>query len=285
MDNTKFVSNFIKSYREFLISKNFRHGNIKHFNNCLKKYSHFLVHPFHTNENKEQFKLLTGFSNAFKIYKKNDKEALPSAAKQIGMFKCILTVSKDFGLSETVSKDFDSSETVAIPTSEIEPLPIRKVEWSELVNAPKLAEADFDLLQDSFLEYFNLDEYAYQADSNESFRFGEYFREEANKPEGLELREVWHDTCQDDKHGEVQTLVFWKEEFIGWISCSGRYLTSSTASTVNLPKWTELMDTIYANSGYKPGRNVNGVSVYDMNKDDVDDVAYVPGVSTVNYDD
>ena len=57
------------------------------------------------------------------------------------------------------------------------------------------------------------------------------------------------------------------------------------ASTVNLEKWVDLMDTIYKQSGYKPGRNINGVSVYNMEKDDVDDVAYVPGVSTVHYDD
>jgi len=274
MDKQAFTVDFIKSYRELLLTCS--HDQIKVFNNRLKKYTYFLVYPFTgSDENPEKTSLLVGFADTFVVHQKDDQPNMPAAMQQITAGQGYLTVGS--GL--------DITETVGIPTSEIEPLPVRKVEWAELINAPKLADADFDLLQDSFLEYFNLDEYAYQEGSNESFRFGEYFREEANKPEGLELREVWHDTCQDDKHGNIQTLVFWKDEFIGWISCSGRYLTSSAASTVNLPKWTELMDTIYANSGYKPGRNVNGVSVYDMSQDDVDDVTYVPGVSTVNYDD
>lgn len=274
MDKQAFTVDFIKNYRELLLSES-SHDQIKAFNNRLKKYAYFLVYPFTgSDENPEKVSLLIGFADTFAIYQKDDQANMSAAMQQIGAGHGYLTVGK--GL--------DITETVAIPTSEIEPIPVRKVEWAELINAPKLNDADFSLLQDSFLEYFNLDEYSYQAGSNESFRFGDYFNKEANKPEGLELREVWHDTCDDDKHGNVETLVFWKDEFIGWISCSGRYLTCSSASTVNLPKWTELMDTIYANSGYQPGRNVNGVSVYDMTKDDVDDVTYVPGVSTQNHD-
>lgn len=273
MDNTEFVTDFIKGYSELMVAQR-RHDQIKHFNNNLKKYSHLLVYPF-TADDPDKNQLLVGFSNDFKIYQKDDKANMPAAMTQI-------ICGQDYVV---VGKGLDIKETVAIPTSEIQPLPIRKVEWSELINAPKLGEDSFSVLSDPFLEYFHLDSYAYQEGSNESFDFNHYFNKDSNKPDGLELREVWHDTCDDDKHGNTQTLVFWKDEFIGWLTFSGRYLDSTMASTVNLEKWVDLMDTIYKQSGYKPGRNINGVSVYNMEKDDVDDVAYVPGVSTVHYDD
>lgn len=275
MDNKAFVTDFIKGYRELMIEKS-SHDKIKHFNNNLKEYSYLLVYPFTVDDTEpEKMQLLVGFANNFVIYQKDDKATMPEAMKQIIRGQDCLKVSHDL----------DITETVAIPTSEIETLPVRKVTWAELINAPKLGEDSFSVLCEPFLEYFNLESYSYQADSNESFDFNHYFNQDSNKPSELELREVWHDTCDDDKHGNTQTLVFWKDEFIGWLTFSGRYLSSCMASTVNLEKWTDLMDTIYKQSGYKPGRNVNGVSVYNMDKDDVDDVAYVPGVSTVHYDD
>lgn len=274
MDKTEFVTDFIKGYRELMLEKS-SHDKVKHFNNNLKEYPYLLVYPFTVSEDEpEKQQLLVGFATEFKIYQKDDKETMPDAMKQIRRGQEFLVVGKDITITETV----------AIPTSEIEPVPIRKVAWAELIEAPKLGEDDFSVLSAPFLEYFNLDSYAYQEGSDESFDFSHYFYQDSNKPVGLELREVWHDTCDDDKHGNTQTLVFWKYEFIGWLTFSGRYLDSTMASTVNLEKWVDLMDTIYKQSGYKPGRNINGVSVYNMEKDDVDDVAYVPGVSTVHYD-
>ena len=273
MDNTKLATDFIQAYRELMVSQR-SHDRLKQFNKNLEKYSHLLVYPF-TSDGNEKVQLLIGFANEFKIYQKDDKETMPSAMKQI-------LGGQDY---VTVGKYFDIKETVAIPTSEIEHLHVRKVEWAELINAPKLGEDSFSVLSDPFLEYFNLDSYAYQEGSNESFDFNHYFNKASNKPDGLELREVWHDTCDDDKHGNTQTLVFWKDEFIGWLTFTGRYLDTTSASTINIEKWTELMDFIYNQSGFKPGRKIKGISIYNMEKDDVDDVAYVPGVSTVNYDD
>ena len=273
MDNTKLATDFIQAYRELMVSQR-SHDRLKQFNKNLEKYSHLLVYPF-TSDGNEKVQLLIGFANEFKIYQKDDKETMPSAMKQI-------LGGQDY---VTVGKYFDIKETVAIPTSEIEHLHVRKVEWAELINAPKLGEDSFSVLSDPFLEYFNLDSYAYQEGSNESFDFNHYFNKASNKPDGLELREVWRDTCDDDKHGSTQTLVFWKNEFIGWLTFSGRYLDTTSASTINIEKWTELMDFIYTQSGFKPGRKIKGISIYNMEKDDVDDVAYVPGVSTVNYDD
>lgn len=273
MDNKAFVTDFIKGYRELMLNQS-SHDKIKHFNNNLKEYPYLLVYPF-TSDDSEPAKtqLLVGFAETFAIHQKDDKATMPEAMKQIRRGQDYLKVGHDVTITETV----------VIPTSEIEPVPVRKVAWAELIEAPKLGEDSFSVLSAPFLEYFNLDSYAYQEGSDESFDFSHYFYQDSNKPVGLELREVWHDTCDDDKHGNTQTLVFWKDEFIGWLTFSGRYLDSTMASTVNLEKWVDLMDTIYKQSGYKPGRNVHGVSVYNMDKDDVDDVAYVPGVSTANY--
>lgn len=273
MDKHSFANDFVKGYCD-LIKKEWGHDQIKTFNKNLKTYSHIVVFPF-SDDDPEKLQLLVGFTNKFEIHQFNDENSMKAAMSQIQAGNQFVTVSKDYSLTETV----------AFETSQIEPIPLRKIEWAELINAPTLSEDSFSILEDSFLEYFHLDAYAYQEGSNESFDFGGYFNNDKNKPEGLELREVWHDTCNDDKFGSVQSLVFWQGEFIGWISFGGRYLTSSSASTVKLEKWVELMQLIYDQSGFKPGRNINGLSVYDMTKDEVDDVAYVPGVSTQNYDD
>lgn len=272
MNNKEFSIDFINGYRDLMLSKS-SHDQIKHFNNNLKRFSHLLVYPFSHDDDSVKMQLLVGFADTFNIHQKDDKATMPEAMEQVRSGQDFLTISVDSMFTETL----------AISTSAIELLPIRKVEWSELINAPKLDDGEFSILKSAFLEYFNLDESAYQQGSDERFSFSDYFYKKNNKPEALELREVWSDT-DGDKYGNIQTLVIWHGVFIGWVVCSGKWLDSYTASTVNLDQWSNMMDTLYANSGYKPGRNLKGVYVYDMEKDDVDDVTYVPGVSTVNYE-
>ena len=275
MDNTELVTAFIKNYRDLQLDKS-NHDQIKDFNKSLKKYPYFLVHPFIVDDNEpDNVQLLVGFANHFKIYQKNDKSTIPEAMGQICGMQHFLKADKSFNITETL----------VIPTGTIDPMPIRKIEWIELINAPKLDDGEFSILTTAFLEYFGLDVRAEQAGSSKSFDFNQYFFNEKNKPVDLELREVWRDTDSDEKYGHIQTLVIWQGEFIGWLLCSGKWLDSYTAYTVNLTRWSELMDCIYQQSGYVPGRGQNGVYVYDMNKDDVDDVAYVPGISTLNYTD
>lgn len=275
MDNTELVTDFIKKYHEILLEER-NHDRIKQFNNNLKKYPYFLVHPFSVDDDEpDNVQLLVGFAKDFKIYQKDDKATISQAMDQICRGQQFLKANK--------SVDF--TETLAIPTSTIEPLPLRKIEWVELINAPKLDDGEFSILTTAFLEYFGLDVRAQQAGDSKSFNFNQYFYNEKNKPVDLELREVWRDTDSDDKYGSIQTLVIWQGEFLGWLVCSGKWLDSYTAYTVNLTRWSELMDCIYQQSGYVPGRGQKGVYVYDMNKNDVDDVAYVPGISTLNYTD
>lgn len=271
MDKQTFTNIFVKQYSDLMLSAR-SHDAIKQFNNNLAKYSYLLVYPSDSDE-PDRIQLLVGFANQYEIHQFGAHEDMVKAMTQIKS-------NPDFC---TVSKELTVAETVVIPTADFPALPLRKIAWEELINAPKLQDEDFDVLQSSFLEYFNLDEHAYQEGNDTPFDFREYFSTESNKPEQLELREVWHDADWDGKYGNIEILIFWKSEFIGWITRTGRYLESYAASTINLEKWTDLMDTIYKSSGYKPGRNVNGVSVYNMETDDVDDVAYVPGVSTRHY--
>lgn len=83
MENTEFVTDFIKGYRELMLEKS-SHDKVKHFNNNLKEYPYLLVYPFTVNEDEpEKQQLLVGFATEFKIYQKDDKETMPDAMKQI----------------------------------------------------------------------------------------------------------------------------------------------------------------------------------------------------------
>lgn len=272
MDKQTFSTDFISQYRKLLATCS--HEQIKAFNTNLKKYAYFLVYPFTSEDQSDKVQVLVGFADTYAIHEKDNEAHMPEAMAQLKSNYDYLQIGKDFALTKTLP----------IPVSEIEPVELRKIEWAELINAPKLDDGNFSILKSSFLTYFGFDSYSYQ-ENGENFDFGNYFYHEKNKPSELELREVWRDIDSGDKYGHIQTLVFWKGSFIGWVMCSGKWLDSYSASTVDMDKWADLMDTIYAQSGYKPGRNFNGVTVYDMEKHEVDDVTFVPGVSTKEYDD
>jgi len=270
MDNQEFVNDFIKSYQDLVASSD--HKKIKDFNRNLAKYAYFLVYPF-KYEQKDHVQLLVGFADSFEIHPFGNTVITPDAMSQ-------LKAGRDFIRTH---ENFHLSETLAIPTSNIHPIPLKKIEWLQLINAPKLEDDSFSVLEKSFLEHFNLDEYAYQDDSEDPVHFGKYFNNDNNKPEDLELHVVWHDVDSSAKYGSIQTLILWKGEFIGWVTRSGRWIDTYSFSTVNVDKWNDLMDTIYKNSGYKQSRTSRGVHVYDMTKDEVDDVAYIPGFSIPTY--
>ena len=271
MDKQTFNSDFINEYRKLLSTCS--HDRIKEFNRKLKQYAYLLVYPFTSDDHPDKIQVLVGFADTYAVHQMDDDDKMPDAMAQI-------KGSYDFLL---IGKDFVITETVAIPVSEIEPVALRKVEWAELINAPKLDDGDFGILESSFLAYFSLDSHAYQ-ENGERFDFSDYF-EDKNKPAELELREVWRDVDSGEKYGDIQTLVIWKGDFIGWVSCFGKWLDNYGASTVDVDKWADLMNTLYARSGFVPGRIYNGVTVYSMEKNDVEDVAFVPGVSDRNYDD
>lgn len=272
MDIDRFIEIFVKNYVGLLVSQN-NYSRIKNFNNSLNKYEYLLVYPLDIDDEKNTIKLLVGFADTFSIHLYDDNTKIHEAQSQIKTKPVVIEVSGECRISATV----------AIKTELFQPIPLRKVEWSELISSPKIEDGSYSLLQSSFLEYFHLDEHAPQANGSDDFDFSHFFNNEKNKVDGLELRVVWEDMDSSQKYGTVQTLVMWNNEFIGWITCSGRYLDDHSASTVNTVKWIELMEAIYKQSGYSVGNDLRGVSVYDMSKDDVDDVAYVPSIEITQY--
>ncbi len=270
-DKTKAI-NFINQYRNNILQNDSR-VLIKEFNRNLASFNYIVFVPHITTNDETAF--ILGFTNSMVEncdFKDSDSHQ--------NLMKSIKSSPRFF----KISKEEELTDVVYLNTTDVETLPFKKVEWSELINAPKIDDADYDLIQKPFLSYFRLDD-SMHYDDGESFSFSDYFNEESNKPADLELRNVWRDVDRDEKYGEIQTLVFWKEQFIGWITRNGRYLDVLYASTVNVEQWKEMMDHIYKSSGYVHSPSMQGFHVYDMTTTDPDDVVSVPGVTQKNYED
>lgn len=266
---TKSVAvNFIETYRNFVLNEGNR-KQIKTLNRRLKEYKYILVYPFYSEEKSNKLKILVGFSNEIKVFKL-EEETMQKAMKHVEYTSFILSVSND---EEKIE------ETLVFETSNFEPIPVEDISWDNLLNAPAISLGDFSLIQDSFLEFFNLTDCGYE---NE-IHFSKFFLNKSNKPEDLELKVVWCDVDSDQKYGYIITLVCWKNQTIGWISTSGKWLDSRQASTINPDIWIDMMNFLYEKTGFTRPNNMRGVSVYDITKDKVDDVCIVPGVSTTDY--
>lgn len=268
---SQLLQNFPQDYKNFVMSREL-HESSKKFNKNIEKYKYVLVFPFYQSNGSVQDSLLIGFSDEPTIYKcdsENQKAAFQAFTSheiiKINNIKAVFT------------------ESMAFSTSLFEKIPQDKVLWSQLIDAPKIEDGSYDLLLESFLEFFGLNRNEYNQDYSESFDFEGHFCKDQNKPNELELRVVWHDVDSYDKFGTIITLIFWKSEFIGWVSTGGRYLDTNSASTVNIDAWKDLMQAIYESTKFQRSNRLAGVSVYDMNAVEVDDVVSVPGVSMRSY--
>lgn len=277
----KFKESFPKGYRDVIIGLNLRESS-KKFNKHIKEFNYVIVYPYSIegkaiypcmdDDNSDTISLIVGFSNEPTVYK-CDREGAKSAYSHLRHLDSLTVKSSELTLTESV----------AFETSLFEPIPLEKVEWSKLINAPKLDDGDFSDLQTTFLSFFGLEENEYNDEHSDSFNFSRFFCHEENKPDGLELRVVWRDVDSGEKYGDIVTLIFWKNDFIGWVTHSGRWLDTEQVSTVDIEKFKELMQIIYDKTGFIRSKRLHGISIYDMDKDEVDDVVSVPGVSMRNY--
>lgn len=259
------TKDFISNYRQILIEDDSRDKK-KKFNRHLANYKYILVHPFKETDD-SPLQIIMGFTNELAIY--------PAGREHIRhVFGAAHNIYESFTFKDP---DISISQTFSFETASVEPIPVEIIPWSKLIEAPKLDDGDFELLQESFMEFFSLKDYEHDHD------FNAYFFKEENKPEELELREVWQDVDKYDKFGNITTLVFWKKEFIGWVSVGGRYFDTTCASTVNVEKWKELMNTIYDKTGFVRTPKMNGVSIHNMNTENVDDLLNIPGVDEYSY--
>lgn len=264
-----FAKTFPENYRKLILSQNSRDKN-KKYNKQLKNNSYILVYPFKRDDNKLEY--LVGFSNNPKVVPVGDDF----------MSEAYQHVKNNYEVLTTTDTETTIKETVVIPTSSFEPIEVEKISWQAIIDAPKIEDGSFDLLVNSFLEYFSLDSVEY-IDGKPIFDFNHYFCQDNNQPKDLELRTVWIDVDDEEKYGNIETLIFWKNKFIGWVSRSGRWLDSTDTSTVDVMAWQDLMETIYKNTGFVRENLLKGVTVYDMNQEHVDDLLHVPGISQKNY--
>lgn len=269
--NTAFIENFIEYYRNSKL--NSEHPNVqKSFNRNLRKYKYFLIYPFMRNDKSDTVSLLVGFHNEAKIFKMNKDESI----------KAYDHVEHNCEVINTDKVELPFDETIVVETSTIEKLAIPEAKWEDFINAPKIEDGDFSIIQNDFLEFFGLSNYEYNYETGVSFDFNRFFSKE-NAPKDLELKVVWKDIDSAEKYGNIITSVFWREEFIGWISTHGKWLAHHNAHTVNIEKWTQFMEYLKGLTGFKPIDYVKGVIISNMETDFVEDSTYVAGFSTIDY--
>lgn len=256
----EYIESFVEKYKKHLIESNNRE-DIKEFNRAISSYRYMIVHPYPVADQLGKIQIIVGFGD-------NPKILSTSKENTLNAFESIRSELKVITPDEDVSS---IAKTFVFETSTIQQIPIENVPWERLINSEEIGKASFDILTRPFCDMFYLDE--------STDAIGMFFEDEEKKPKELELKLVWRDV---DSYGSV-ALIFWKSEFIGWITHSGRWLATMEVSTVNVTKWEEMMNTLFDLVNLKNISSLRGVTVYDMNTTQVDEVVYVPGVSKKSH--
>lgn len=268
------VSSYIQTIEDFFVynfkktlSSRPRHEQ-KTFNKDLKRFKLMVFHPYYMDD---EYHVLFGFSDECEVLC-SDKASSTKIYNQIKKHMYFSPKGDVFSLEQTL----------IIPTLNIDPLPLRKIPWDEAIEQPKLGDADFSYIEDSFIEFYGLENNKYTEYGKNKKSLSSFFNKNENKPDELELRIVWDDVDSGEKYGDIQVLIFWKNEFIGWIHRSGKWLESYSYSTIDATKWCDMMQTIFQKSEYSYINSMSGVSVHSMDSD-VDDLMFIQGVSINNY--
>tara|TARA_Y100001973_G_C5131792_1_gene298174 strand:- start:171 stop:965 length:795 start_codon:yes stop_codon:yes gene_type:complete len=260
----EYIASFVEKYKNYLIADNNRE-DIKEFNRSISSYKYMIIHPYPVADQLGKIQIIVGFGD-------NPKILSTSKENTLNAFESIRSEIKVITPDEDVSS---IAKTFVFETSNIQQIPIENVPWDRLINSEEIGKASFDILTRPFCDMFNLDE--------STDAIGMFFEDEEKKPKELELKLVWRDVDSYEKYGSSVALIFWKSEFIGWITHSGRWLGTMEAATVNAPKWKDMMNTLFDLVNFKDISNLRGVTVYDMNTTQVDEVVYVPGVSKKSH--
>lgn len=268
--NTAIIENLIEYYRKSKLDSEYPHVK-KRFNSNLRRQKYLLIYPF-TNDETKNVSLLLGFSNEAKTFKMDEES-----------FEAFSHVEHNYEIIHTDKTELDFDETVIVETKNIEKLPIPEAKWEDFVNAPKIEEGNFSIIQDDFLEFFGLCENEHNFETGDSFNFNRFFTQK-NIPKDLELRVVWKDVDSGEKYGNIITSLFWRGDFIGWVSTHGKWLSHHNAHTINIEKWTQFMEYLKELTGFNPKEYTKGVIICDMEKDFVEDCTYVHGFSLIDYD-
>lgn len=265
----EFIEKFIAGFKS--VSEQRRYDS-RCYNNMIRDKKYIMLHPMIFDDDNIEFLVFPTDDNT-KIWPVGED-------LQREVFDYVEKTRKYYNFVSCINpKDIDCiDETVYIETSRFSAIDLTIARWSDLINAPKLRDGNFSDLRVPFEKFFNLEN-----DCNHDIHYWEVFAD--NKiPAELELREVFHDVDSYQKYGTISTTIFWKNEFIGWYTRSGRWLDDMVFNTVNVEKWKELMYVMLEMSGYKLGERLNGVEVYTMNDtDDVETITSVPGFTEPDY--
>lgn len=262
----EFIEKFIAGYTG-LSSKTRNH--IRCFNRQISNYKYIMIHPVLI---KDDYELMVGFvndnSNIWPLGEEEQRKA----------FEFIGHRGHEFLRTDDKLNTEMFNQTLYIETSRFSPIPLETGSWEQLLNAPKIEDGDFDLLTEPFSTFFNLDEHY-----NNDFDVWEFFQEK-NKPSDVELRVVWKDVDSDHKYGNINTLIFWQGEFIGWVNSGSKWLATHVYNTVNAERWAAFMQYLYQCSGQTPNNTLRGIYVVDMNSvTDVESVISIPGLTEPDY--
>jgi hypothetical protein len=264
------VQTLVDGYTDLI--KNGRRNHIKSFNKNIEEYKYFLVYPFLVNDEVE---LMVGFSNESTVYQMCEDDMHKA-------FKLIESC-RDYVKCDTLDVS-GLTETLVIDASRFARIHLEVPNWRQLIDAPEIMKSDFSVLTDSFCKFFGLQEEQYDRNYDLIMDFKSWFGYNENQPVDLDLKVVWNDVdSYDNKFGTRTINVFWKGEFIGFISGSfGRWEFVGTEYTVNYDKWTEMMDAIYSSTGFVKDQGA-GVIVLEMHNTSVEDYTSIPGVSDKDY--
>lgn len=265
----EFIEKFICGYK--LFNEKTRY-NSRAYNNLISNNKYIMIHPMIIDD--DNIQLIIFFTDD------NSKVWPVGEDLQGEVFEYVDGTRKYFTFLECKEpSDLDCiNETIYIETSRFSKIELTVARWSDLINAPKLRDGSFGDLREPFEKFFHLED-DYDCDID----YWKVFADD-KKPEQLELREIIHDIDSYQKYGTISTTIFWKGEFIGWYTRSGRWLDTKIFNTVNPEKWKVLMHVMLEMSGYVMGERINGVEVYKMNEDDdVESITSVPGFTEPEY--
>ena len=272
---SSFVDYFVKAYTE-LESKSRR--NSKFLNRMISEHQYLRVHPIVFNhKGEEEIQFLISFADSTELCYPMGEDLQNEFFHKLEDSRTWHTFIKTSKTLEELKEVREIDQTLYIETSKFTPIPVKEATWQDLINAPKLRDGEFSELREAFEKFFNLED-----DCDCDIDYWKVFAE-SNKPAELEIREVWCDVDSYQKYGNIDRLIFWKGEFIGWISYSGRWIDHKMFNTVNPDAWKELMHVMYEISGYKKGPGISGVTVVDMSTEKVEDCTSVPGFTEPDY--
>ena len=262
----EFIEKFIAGYIG-MSSKTRRH--IRSFNYRISNYKYVMIHPVLINDD---YELMVGFVNDnTNIWTLGEEE-------QRQAFEFIGNRGHEF-LRTNDKLDIEMfNQTLYIETSSFSPIQLETGSWEQLLNSPKIEDAEFSILSEPFTTFFNLDEHY-----NEHFDVWGFFQN-CNKPSDVELRVVWKDVDDGEKYGSINTLIFWNDEFLGWVNSGSKWLAIHVYYTVNADRWEAFMQYLYKCSGQKALNKLRGIEVIDMDSvKDVESIVSIPGLTELDY--